>query len=805
MKLCLSRLTFAALAVAGGFTLHAQDQSLALDGTRLRVRQDFLDRRSELGLDQEHDFHIRGSHRDFLGQTHTRMQQTFQGVKVWGGEVIDHVDTHGRRLPFSGEVISGIRLFAQPVLADKEALAIVDADLAPKGPYAYEPTVELVVYPLISEVVKSGRESLREEKRNAVDYQRQVLNHLLAYHVHTQLENGAEETLHTDYLVDAHTGAILKKWSTLHDSAAVGSGKSQYSGEVALNTNLNGSSYELSDVAGNMPIKTYNLNHKTTGTGTLYTDADNSWGDGANYVSGGSTTAANGQTAAVDAHFGIQATSAFYNAVLSRNGIDGTGKATYSRVHYSSSYDNAFWDDTCFCMTYGDGSSFKSLEALDVAGHEMSHGVCASTANLDYAGESGGLNEANSDIFGTFVTFYTYGGGTTSVPDVIPSANLHGYTPWTIGSQLSSTPLRYMYKPSKDGYSPDAWSSSLKNLDVHYSSGPMNRAAYFLSQGATTSGDTSTSYLPSGMTGIGNDKAARIWYRALTTYLTSTSNYAAARTAVINAAKDLYGAGGAEEQAVWNAFHGINVGDAWGASVVAVSLSPTAATVKPSASYTFTASVTGTTNTAVNWSVVESGGGSVSSTGVYTAPATAGTYHVKATSQADATVSATATVTVSSATATELILNGGFESGAASWSGTTTTIGSFTAQPAYEGTQDAWLGGKGKTTTQTLYQAVTIPSTVTSATLSFYVHIDTAESTTSKAYDKLVVSLQKTSGTNLKTLATYSNLSKASGYALKTFDVSAYKGQTLRVYFKATEDSSLQTSFVIDKVSLTTK
>ncbi|HNX93621.1 MAG TPA: M4 family metallopeptidase [Holophaga sp.] len=779
----------------------------AQEGPATLARQELLDQRWELGLDADHDFRVRGVHHDELGQTHTRFQQTFKGLKVWGGDLITHKDAHGQRRSHSGELTGSFHLYTQPVLSGKEALAIADADLAPKGGYAYEPTTELVVYPVLSDIVKPGKASLREDHRSATDYQRQVVKHVLAYHVHTQLENGAEETRHTDYLVDANTGAILKKWSTLRDSAAVGSGKSQYSGTVSLNTNLNGSSYELSDVVGSMAIKTYNLNHKTSGTGTLYTDADNAWGDGANYVSGSSTTSANGQTAAVDAHFGIQATSAFYYNVVGRNGIDGAGKATYSRVHYSKSYDNAFWDDTCFCMTYGDGSDFTSLEALDVAGHEMSHGVCAATANLDYSGESGGLNEANSDIFGTLVTFYTYGasGSGTTIPDGIASANLHGYTPWTIGSQLSSTPLRYMYKPSKDGYSPDAWSSTLKNLDVHYSSGPMNRAAYFLSQGATTSGDTSTSYLPSGMTGIGNDKTARIWYRALTTYLTSSSDYAGARAAAISAAKDLYGAGSAEEQAVWNAFHGINVGDAWGTSAVTVKITPSAATVQAGGSATFTASVSGASSTAVAWSVVESGGGSITSAGLYTAPATAGTYHVKATSKADSAVSATATVTVTAAGSSDLITNGSFENGATGWSGTTSSIGVWSGQPAADGTADAWLMGNGKTVTETLYQAVTIPSSVSSATLSFYLHIDTAETTTSKAYDKLVVSLQSTSGSTLKTLATYSNLNKGTGYTLKNFDVSAYKGKTLRVYFKGSEDSSLQTSFVIDKVALVTK
>jgi len=179
---------------------------------------------------------------------------------------------------------------------------------------------------------------------------------------------------------------------------------------------------------------------------------------------------------------------------------------------------------------------------------------------------------------------------------------------------------------------------------------------------------------------------------------------------------------------------------------------------------------------------------------------------VKATSAADTTKSASATVTVTgTTTGTEKILNGGFESGTTSWIGTTGAIGTWTAQPAYAGTKNIWIGGHGKTATEYIYQTVAIPSTATSATLSFYMHIDTAETTTTKVYDKLVVSLQRTTGTTLKTLATYSNLNKASGYVLKTFDVSAYKGQTVRIYFKGTEDSSLQTSFVLDNISLIVK
>jgi Zn-dependent metalloprotease len=122
-----------------------------------------------------------------------------------------------------------------------------------------------------------------------------------------------------------------------------------------------------------------------------------------------------------------------------------------------------------------------------------------------------------------------------------------------------------MYKPSKDGSSPDQWSPDLQFQDPHNSSGPMNRCFYFLSQGASANrkGDYYTCLLPAGMEGLGNDRAARIWYRALTHYLTSQSGYKEARQASIHAAQDLYGPGSPEEKAVWNAFHGINMGEAW--------------------------------------------------------------------------------------------------------------------------------------------------------------------------------------------------------------------------------------------------
>jgi hypothetical protein len=185
----------------------------------------------------------------------------------------------------------------------------------------------------------------------------------------------------------------------------------------------------------------------------------------------------------------------------------------------------------------------------------MSHGVTSNTAGLNYTGESGGLNEATSDIFGTGVEFY--------------AANSSDPGDYLIGEKIDingdGTPLRYMDKPSKDGGSADSWYSGVGNLDVHYSSGVANHFFYLLSEGSGAKVINGVSYnsptsdgLP--VTGIGRDKALQIWYRALTTKFTSTTNYAAARTGTLAAAGELYGTTSTEYKAVQDAWAGVAVG-----------------------------------------------------------------------------------------------------------------------------------------------------------------------------------------------------------------------------------------------------
>ena len=155
----------------------------------------------------------------------------------------------------------------------------------------------------------------------------------------------------------------------------------------------------------------------------------------------------------------------------------------------------------------------------------------------------------------------------------------------------------------------------------------------------------------------------------------------------------------------------------------------------------------------------------------------------------------------------QLLGNPGFETGtAAPWTTTSTprVINNSAAEPPHSGSWDAWLDGYGRTHTDTLAQTVTIPASAKTAALSFWLHIDTAETTTTTAYDTLKVQVLNSAGTVLATLATYSNLNAAPGYAPHSFDLGTYIGQTITLKFTGHEDYEKQTSFVIDDTALNT-
>ncbi|MEV6104725.1 M4 family metallopeptidase [Streptomyces sp. NPDC051940] len=451
-----------------------------------------------LGLDAKERLVVRDVQKDADGTLHTRYERTYEGLPVLGGDLVVHTAK-------SGKALGQTRAFQGSVaVADTKALT------APGG------DSRKVIWAADGKPVLAWETVTRGTQHD-----------------------GTPSELHT--VTDARTGAKLYDY----EAVRTGSGESMYSGTVQLGTTPVNGAFSLKD-AGRGGHSTYNLNGGTSGQGTLFTDADDVWGNG---------TAGNAQTAAVDAHYGAAMTWDYYQNTFGRNGIRNDGVAAYSRVHYGNAYVNAFWNDSCFCMTYGDGAANQHpLTSLDVAGHEMSHGVTAATAGLVYSKESGGLNEATSDIFGTAVEFSANNSTDTGDYLIGEKIDING----------DGTPLRYMDKPSKDGASADNWSRSLGRLNVHYSSGPANHFFYLLSEGSgvkTVNGVTynSPTYDGQAVTGIGRAAAEQIWYRALTVYMTSRTEYAGARTATLSAAADLYGAGSTPYAAVDRAWAAVNV------------------------------------------------------------------------------------------------------------------------------------------------------------------------------------------------------------------------------------------------------
>ncbi|MFI5661091.1 M4 family metallopeptidase [Streptomyces sp. NPDC051684] len=457
--------------------------------------------------------------KDADGTTHTRYERTFDGLPVLGGDLVVHTAKGGD--------LKGT------TKARKSSITVASTDAATSAAAAKKSAKSAA-----GDSVKGAAAGSAHKVVWAADASKAPT---LAYEtvVKGTQRDGTPSELHV--ITDADSGKVLYQYQAIEN----GTGTSMYSGSVSVGSTAASGGYDLVDGARG-GHKTYDLKGGTSGTGTLFHDADDKWGDG---------TAADRQTAAVDAAYGASATWDFYKESLNRSGIAGDGKAAYSRVHYGSAYVNAFWDDSCFCMTYGDGiGNTHPLTSLDVAGHEMSHGLTSATANLNYSKESGGLNEATSDILGTAVEFHANN-----------SADVGDYL---IGEKIDingdGSPLRYMDKPSKDGKSADAWSRTTGNLDVHYSSGVANHFFYLLSEGSgqkTVNGVNYDSPTSDGstVTGIGRDKAVQIWYKALSTYMTSTTDYAAARTATIKAAGDLYGASSTEATTVAAAWKAVNV------------------------------------------------------------------------------------------------------------------------------------------------------------------------------------------------------------------------------------------------------
>ena len=464
------------------------------------------------------------------GSSHVRLDRTYRGLAVLGGDLVVHRGPDEAWQGTSQTIESTLAMSVAPGIgkeaAERSALAPSKVNRRITG-QSVKTAPHLVVdargeQPRLAwEVISGGTQS-----------------------------DGTPSRLAT--YVDARTGEVLGTEQQVQ--TVDGQGQSLYGGTVGLQLTLSGSTYSLKDpTRGN--TYTTDMGNKSDSVlcqyfgsgcsaGTTFTSPDNLFGNG---------STSSRESAAVDAQYGTNETWDYYKNVHGRNGIFGNGTGSFNRVHYGSGYVNAFWDGTKMTYGDGDGTSYGPLTSLDVAGHEMSHGVTEHTAGLTYSGESGGLNESTSDIFGTMVEFY--------------AANSNDAGDYLIGEQFDlakHTGFRRMDNPSSDGSSVNCWSSSVGNLDVHYSSGVGNHFFYLLSEGSgakTINGvsHSSTTCNGSTVTGIGRDAAAKIWYRALSVYMTSSTNYQGARTATLNAARDLYGAGSAQYNAVAAAWSAVSV------------------------------------------------------------------------------------------------------------------------------------------------------------------------------------------------------------------------------------------------------
>lgn len=479
---------------------------------------------------------------DANGTEHVRFDRTYNGLPMIGGDVVVH-SRNGKLAGTSETLATAARPGLRPQLRSDQAIVAAGARFGSK--FIGAPSSRMVVYALGTAPV------LAHEV---------IFNGIKADQTPTEMH----------YFVDATNGRILNQWDSVQTAkpgpggsgscvgatSVAGTGKTMAVGDVVLNTTKCGSSYQMVDMTRGGGA-THNMSMKTSGMGAVFTGSTNIWGN--NLIS-------NAQTVAADAHYGIAMTWDYYKTQHGRNGIANDGVGAISRVHYGRNYQNAFWSDSCFCMTFGDGdngASILPLVAMDVAGHEMSHGVTSRTAKLVYSGESGGLNEANSDIFGTMVEYYA--NNPNNAPNYVMGEKL-----FPNNADMSQA-IRWMFKPSLDGASPDCYTGSIGSLDVHYSSGVANHFYYLLAEGAvvpagfgagTWANLTPASLVCNGntaLTGIGRTAAGAIWYRALTVYMTSSTNYAAARTATLSAATDLYGAGSAQYNAVNAAWAAVSV------------------------------------------------------------------------------------------------------------------------------------------------------------------------------------------------------------------------------------------------------
>ncbi|MBK9450906.1 MAG: M4 family metallopeptidase [Bacteroidetes bacterium] len=495
---------------------------------------------------------------DALGFVHQKLQQTQNGFEVEGGELTVHLRNGGLH-SVSGDAFPVSGLANAPAISPSAALkAATDAVGATQ--YRWEDENEnrflrfetgdpMATWYPTGTLVYAPQDGLPRAE-----------NYRLAW----KFDIYAIQPLYRAWVyVDAVTGEVIWEHNRIHTADVLGSAVTRYSGTQAMTADqVSGNSYRLRETGRGNGIQTFNLQTGTNyGTAVDFTDANNVW----------SNVNPQEDEVATDAHWGAEKTYDFFWTSFNRNSINGQGFMLKSYVHYDNNYNNAFWDGQR--MTYGDGNgtTFTPLTAIDVTGHEITHGLTTFTADLVYQNESGALNESFSDIFGNCIEHY---------------ARPNDWS-WRIGEDMTpnGNGIRSMQTPGTfgdpDTYNGTNWYSGTgDNGGVHTNSGVQNKWFYILTIGETGTNDIGSAY---NVTGQGWTKSAAIAFRNLTVYLGSASEYLDARFYAIRSAIDLYGACTPEVIATTNAWYAVGVGPAFTNTVLAnFTASPTTLCSAPS-------------------------------------------------------------------------------------------------------------------------------------------------------------------------------------------------------------------------------
>lgn len=497
---------------------------------------------------------------DKLGSRHSRYEEYYKGYRIEGSMVIAH-SRNNEVKSFNGEWFKEVNPENGVGLSEEQALQFALAKVNAKKykwenkaeeahkrevfndpGFTYYPKGEVVLLPEVNAASKA-----------------------ISYHYAFKFNIYAELPLYrANVYVDASTGKILKEQNLICTVDAVGSANTKYSGTRPITTDSYASGYRLRETGRGGGIETYNLNNSTNYTNTDFTNTTNTW------------TITTSNQAATDAHWGAEMTYDFYMQTFSRNSVDNAGYKLLSYVHYDVNYVNAFWDGQE--MTYGDGDvsqGFTIMTALDVCGHEITHGVVQNTANLN-GGEADALNEAFADIFGTSIEWFAR-----------PTQH-----DWIMGKDImpSGTGIRNMSNPNQlqqpDTYMGTYWD---QNDEPHTNNGPCIYWFYLLSVGGSGTNDNSQAYSVSGITMA---KAEAIAYRALNMYMTPSTDYSDVRNYTIQAAKDLYGPCSNEVIQTTNAWHAVGVGAVYSAGAISPAFAADAVT---SCSLPMTANFSNTT------------------------------------------------------------------------------------------------------------------------------------------------------------------------------------------------------------------